>query len=62
MLIKYSMILTCICVLSVILPHIGSATVETRNEMASITAKNIIAVLEGIPKEMPAEYTSSLHS
>ncbi|XP_018055563.1 PREDICTED: glyoxylate reductase/hydroxypyruvate reductase [Atta colombica] len=40
----------------VILPHIGSATIETRNEMACITAKNIIAVLEGNPEEMPAEY------
>ncbi|XP_011865271.1 PREDICTED: glyoxylate reductase/hydroxypyruvate reductase [Vollenhovia emeryi] len=40
----------------VVLPHIGSATKETRDEMASITAKNIIAVLEGIPEEMPAEY------
>lgn len=42
----------------VILPHIGSATVETRDEMASITAKNIIAVLDGSPEEMPAEYGS----
>jgi len=40
----------------VVLPHIGSATTETRNEMACITAKNIIAVLEGNPEEMPAEY------
>ncbi|KAL6268475.1 hypothetical protein P5V15_001608 [Pogonomyrmex californicus] len=40
----------------VILPHIGSATIETRDEMACITAKNIIAVLEGTPEEMPAEY------
>ncbi|XP_024867113.1 glyoxylate reductase/hydroxypyruvate reductase [Temnothorax curvispinosus] len=43
----------------VILPHIGSATVETRNEMASITAKNIIAVLDGNPELMPAEYVKS---
>ncbi|XP_011157133.1 glyoxylate reductase/hydroxypyruvate reductase isoform X2 [Solenopsis invicta] len=40
----------------VVLPHIGSATVETRQEMARITATNIIAVLEGYPEEMPAEY------
>ncbi|XP_012534528.1 glyoxylate reductase/hydroxypyruvate reductase isoform X2 [Monomorium pharaonis] len=40
----------------VVLPHIGSATTETREEMACITAKNIIAVLEGNPEEMPAEY------
>lgn len=51
-------ILICAFVLLVILPHIGSATVETRDEMASITAKNIIAVLDGSPEEMPAEYGS----
>lgn len=39
----------------VVLPHIGSATIETRDEMARITAKNIIAVLEGTPENMPAE-------
>ncbi|OAA22140.1 D-glycerate dehydrogenase [Kosmotoga sp. DU53] len=31
----------------VLLPHIGSATVETRNNMAVLVAKNILAVLEG---------------
>lgn len=31
----------------VLLPHVGSATVETRSEMARICARNIIAVLEG---------------
>jgi len=30
-----------------ILPHIGSATVETRNAMAEIAAKNVIAGLKG---------------
>ncbi len=30
----------------VLLPHIGSATVETRNEMARMAARNIISVLE----------------
>lgn len=40
----------------VVLPHIGSATVETRTEMACMTAKNIIAVLDENPAEMPAEY------
>lgn len=50
------MALICIFVSLVILPHIGSATIETRDEMASITAKNIIAVLDGNPEEMPAEY------
>jgi glyoxylate reductase len=31
----------------VLLPHIGSATVDTRNRMAEIAASNIINVLEG---------------
>lgn len=39
----------------VVLPHIGSATIETRDEMARITARNIIAVLEGTPENMPAQ-------
>jgi len=30
----------------VLLPHIGSASIETRTEMAIVTAKNIIAVLD----------------
>jgi glyoxylate reductase len=34
-----------------VLPHIGSATVETRNAMAVLAAQNVIAALEG--KEMP---------
>lgn len=33
----------------VILPHIGSASIETRNEMAVLCAKNIVAALEGKP-------------
>ncbi|XP_028146739.1 glyoxylate reductase/hydroxypyruvate reductase [Diabrotica virgifera virgifera] len=32
----------------VILPHIGSAAIETRNEMGVVTAKNIIAALNGV--------------
>ncbi len=32
---------------AVIVPHIGSATVSTRNKMAEIAAKNLIAVLNG---------------
>jgi glyoxylate reductase len=32
---------------AVILPHIGSATIETRRNMALLCAKNIIAVLSG---------------
>jgi glyoxylate reductase len=31
----------------VMLPHIGSATIETRREMALLCAKNVIAVLSG---------------
>jgi glyoxylate reductase len=31
----------------VLLPHVGSATVETRAAMAELAAKNVIAVLEG---------------
>nr|XP_024218323.1 glyoxylate reductase/hydroxypyruvate reductase [Halyomorpha halys] len=39
------------CVLT---PHIGSATWETRDEMSILTAKNILAALDG--EKMPAEY------
>ncbi|CAH1396755.1 unnamed protein product [Nezara viridula] len=39
------------CVLT---PHIGSATLETRDEMCILTAKNILAALDG--EKMPAEY------
>jgi glyoxylate/hydroxypyruvate reductase len=39
----------------VILPHIGSATVETRTKMAELTARNILAGLSGSP--MPSELT-----
>ncbi|XP_029458874.1 glyoxylate reductase/hydroxypyruvate reductase-like [Rhinatrema bivittatum] len=39
----------------VILPHIASATVETRNAMAALAANNILAGLKGeaLPKEVP---------
>lgn len=40
---------------SVVLPHIGSATIETREEMSRITAKNILAVLNGTSEAMPAQ-------
>ncbi|CAN7993234.1 unnamed protein product [Ixodes hexagonus] len=36
----------------VLLPHVGSATTETRTAMAVLTAQNILAALEGLP--MPA--------
>jgi len=37
-----------------LLPHIGSASIETRTEMAILTAKNIIAVLDNtaMPREV----------
>ncbi len=31
----------------VLLPHIGSATIETRNKMSEMVARNVIAGLEG---------------
>ncbi|KAK5641358.1 hypothetical protein RI129_009905 [Pyrocoelia pectoralis] len=37
----------------VILPHIGSASIETRNEMAVLAARNIISALKG--ENMPSE-------
>ena len=36
-----------------LLPHLGSASVETRTEMAEITVNNILSGLEG--GDMPAE-------
>lgn len=40
----------------VVLPHIGSATMETRFGMASLAAKNLVAALLG--HEMPSELKS----
>ncbi len=37
----------------VVLPHVGSATIETREAMLELSAKNLLAGLEGKP--MPAE-------
>lgn len=37
----------------IILPHIGSASIEARNTMSELTARNILAALKG--KDMPAE-------
>jgi lactate dehydrogenase-like 2-hydroxyacid dehydrogenase len=31
----------------VLLPHIGSATIETRGRMSAMTAENLIAMLAG---------------
>lgn len=40
-------------IFTVLLPHIGSAAIETRIDMAELTAKNIVAVLNNCP--MPNE-------
>lgn len=37
----------------VVIPHLGSATYETRDNMAVMTANNILAALRGKPEEMP---------
>ncbi|CAH2984245.1 unnamed protein product [Chilo suppressalis] len=37
-----------------IIPHLGSATVKTRNDMASIAANNILLGLDGKPMLFPA--------
>ena len=39
----------------VIVPHIGSATVEARDAMAELAAKNILAVLDGKPPLTPVK-------
>lgn len=39
----------------VLLPHIGSASIETREAMARLAAENVVAALKG--KKMPAEVT-----
>lgn len=39
----------------VVLPHIGSAAIETRKQMAILTAKNIVSALKG--EKMPTELT-----
>ena len=37
----------------VLLPHLGSATVETRTAMAELAARNALAVLRGEAPETP---------
>jgi glyoxylate reductase len=37
----------------VLLPHLGSATVETREEMALLAARNVVAMLSGEPPLTP---------
>jgi glyoxylate reductase len=37
----------------VLIPHLGSATVETRTAMATLAARNALAVLDGHPPLTP---------
>ena len=43
----------------VALPHIGSASVETRNKMAHIAAEDMVEVLAGLPPRFPVPGTFS---
>ena len=43
-----------------VLPHIGSATIETRNAMSRIAAENVIAALTGNPVPNPVNHLYSL--
>ncbi|MBS0027004.1 2-hydroxyacid dehydrogenase [Chitinophaga sp. 22321] len=43
-----------------VLPHIGSATIETRNAMSRIAAANVIAALNGKPVPNPVNHLYSL--
>ena len=36
-----------------LLPHLGSATIETRTAMAVLAARNAIAVLDGVDPPTP---------
>jgi lactate dehydrogenase-like 2-hydroxyacid dehydrogenase len=40
----------------VLLPHIGSATVETRTAMAELAAQNVVAVVKGEPPITPVNH------
>jgi glyoxylate reductase len=48
------------CDRAILLPHIGSATVATRNKMAEIAAANIVAILAGKPPPNPVIPPSAL--
>jgi glyoxylate reductase len=37
----------------VLLPHLGSATIETRTAMGELAARNVLAVLAGEPPLTP---------
>jgi glyoxylate reductase len=39
----------------VLLPHLGSATIETRTAMALLAARNVVAVLSGEAPLTPVE-------
>ena len=43
----------------VLLPHVGSATIETRAAMAELAARNVIAVLSG--EEPPTPVVRGKH-
>ena len=38
---------------AVLIPHLGSATIETRTAMAVLAARNAIAVLDGVDPPTP---------
>ena len=38
---------------AVLIPHLGSATVETRGAMAELAARNVVEVLAGRPPLTP---------
>ena len=42
----------------VLVPHLGSATVETRTAMAELAAANVVAVLAGQPPPAPVRHSS----
>ena len=39
----------------VLAPHIGSASIETRDKMATLAAENLRAVLSGEPARTPVD-------
>lgn len=46
------------CPRATVLPHIGSATTETRAAMASLAARNLIAGVRGEPLPVEVDLTS----
>src|SRR5439155_3346197 len=38
-----------------LVPHLGSGTVETRTAMADLAVRNVVAVLSGTPATTPVE-------